>query len=50
MNSYLSSPLVAGDILSEGTSAPQQQKFCTDDINECSHTPVINLVAMGFQV
>ena len=47
---HLSLPLVSGDILSEGTSAPQQQIFCTDDINECSLTPVINPVAMGFQM
>ena len=36
--SCLSSLLVAGlDVLPGGMSAPQQQKFRTDDINQCLH-------------
>ena len=36
-DSHFSSLFAAGDVLHGGTSASQQQKFHTDDVNQCLH-------------
>ena len=47
-NSCLSSLLVPGDVLSGGMSAPLQQKFHTDDVNQCLHNKMWICLILGF--
>ena len=54
-NSRLSSLPAAKVVSTEGTSAPQRQKFHTDDVNKCYHSkshshgvPNVNLFDLMF--
>ena len=51
-NGCLSSLLTARDVSPGGTSAPQQQKFCTDDVKLCPESGqmvrLVNIVVILF--
>ena len=49
-NSHLAPLLATRNILLGETYVPQQQKFNTDEVNQCLHIKLINLIVMGFQM
>ena len=47
-NSSFSLLLAAGDVSQGGSSATQQQKFNTNDLNQCLHTKPVSVLDFSF--